>query len=78
MKLTILFTLATTVTALPKRSTPSTCLTHERAHYIVERERVYLQKANLTDARAAGEELFAADFVQYGDSINSLRGDPVS
>lgn len=80
MKFATIFALATAVVALPSPQLPppSTCLTNERAHYIVERERVYLQKANITDARLAGEELFAADFVQYGDSINSLRGDPVS
>lgn len=80
MKFTTLLALATTVIALPSPhpTTPPTCLTDTRANYIVERERVYLQKANITDARIAGEELFADDFVQYGDSINSLRGDPVS
>lgn len=58
-------------------SFPPNCLSPERANYIVQRERVYLLKADLNEARAAGEELFADDFVQYGDSINSLREQPV-
>lgn len=80
MKFATIFALATAVVAFPSPQLPppSLCLTDARAQYIVEREKVYLQKANITDARVAGEELFAADFVQYGDSINSLRGDPVS
>lgn len=80
MKLTTILACVTAVVALPSPQLPppSLCLTDKRAQYIVEREKVYLQKANITDARLAGEELFAADFVQYGDSINSLRGDPVS
>lgn len=83
LSIPILITLATAATALPNLSTRTKtkhhCLTQERAEYIVSRERVYLLKADPADARAAGEELFSTDsFVQYSDSINSLRGDPVS
>lgn len=83
MKIAILLAFGSLVTALPNLNlftrTKHHCLTQERAQYIVDRERVYLQKADPADARAAGEELFSTDgFVQYSDSINSLRGDPVS
>lgn len=81
MKIATLLALGSVATALPNlfSRTKHYCLTQERAEYIVNRERVYLQKADIADARAAGEELFSTDgFVQYSDSINSLRGDPVS
>lgn len=81
MKIATLLAFGSVATALPNlfSRTKNYCLTQERAEYIVSRERVYLQKANLADAQAAGEELFSTDsFVQYSDSINSLRGDPVS
>lgn len=71
-------TSASPVTRQTIEGFPPNCLSYARAQYIIEREIAYLRKADLADARAAGEELFAADFVQYGDSINSLRGDPVS
>lgn len=81
MKIAVVLALGSVATALPNifSRTKNYCLTQERAEYIVNRERVYLSKADPADARAAGEELFSSDgFVQYGDSINSLRGDPVS
>ena len=55
------------------------CLSAEDAQYIVELSKTYQLKADLNAARAAGEYLYsAADYRQYGDSINALRGDPVS
>ncbi|KAK5085158.1 hypothetical protein LTS08_003385 [Lithohypha guttulata] len=82
MKLSTVFLFATSAVAIPwgnwqKWNKPSTtCLTYEQALYIQERSRVFQLKANLTDARLAGEELFAAqEYKQYGHSINSLRGD---
>lgn len=55
------------------------CLSVEDAKYIVELSKTYQLKADLDAARAAGEYLYsAADYRQYGDSINALRGDPVS
>lgn len=54
------------------------CLSAADAAYIVELSSIYQLKANLTAAREAGEYLYsAADYRQYGDSINALRGDPV-
>lgn len=84
MKVAAFLALGSLATALPgwsgwQRQANDNCLTQERAEYLVSRERAYLQKADLADARAAGEELFSTDgFIQYSDSINSLRGDPVS
>jgi len=85
MKFSTVFVFAATAAAVPwgdwkQWKKPSTnCLTDEQAAYIQERSRIFQLKANLTEARAAGEELFAADeYKQYGHSINSLRGDAVS
>jgi len=85
MKFSTALIFATSAAAIPfgnwkQWKQPNTqCLTDEQAAYIQERSRVFQLKANLTDARLAGEELFAADeYKQYGHSINSLRGDAVS
>jgi len=85
MKFSTVLIFATTAAAVPfgqwkDWNKPSTnCLTDEQAAYINERSRVFQLKANLTDARLAGEELFAADeYKQYSHSVNVLRGQPVS
>jgi len=85
MKFSTVFVFATTAAAVPWgnwkqwKKPSTTCLTDEMAAYIQERSRVFQLKADLAEARAAGEELFAADeYKQYGHSINSLRGDAVS
>lgn len=85
MKFSTALLFATTAAAVPfgnwkQWKQPSTnCLTDEQAAYINELSTIFQLKANLTAARLAGEELFAAEeYKQYGHSINSLRGDAVS
>lgn len=55
-----------------------TCLNDADVQSIISREIVYLEHKNLTAAKAAAASLFTPDFNEYGDSINSLRGAPVS
>lgn len=83
MKFTTVLAFTGLATALPSwngwGNQPSqACLTQQRAEDIVSKARIYQLKANLADARAAGESLYGPDFKQYSDSVNSLRGDPVS
>ena len=54
------------------------CASREYIQYLVDQEIVYLQHLDVAAGRAAGEAIFAADIVEYGDSINSLRQAPVS
>lgn len=55
-----------------------TCLKDADVQSIISREIIYLEHKNMTAARAAAQSLFTPDFNEYGDSINSLRGAPVS
>lgn len=60
-------------------SNKNACLSAEDAKNIVELSAVFQLKADLAAAKAAGEYLYSAlDYREYGDSINALRGDPVS
>jgi hypothetical protein len=53
----------------------SSCLTDAEAQSIVDRSIIYLQHFNIPEANATAQELFAPGLVEFGDSINSLRGD---
>lgn len=86
MKLSSVLAFATAAVALPaggwqgwkKPAANELCLTDEQTAYISELSRIFQLKANLTEARIAGETLFAAEeYKQYGHSINSLRNQAV-
>ena len=77
-------TLALAATALPTPTPQGTdweqngCATRSYVEYLVAQEIIYLQHTNVTAGRIAAEGIFAADIVEFGDSINSLRNDTVS
>jgi hypothetical protein len=54
------------------------CLTDAVAKSIADRSAIFLQHTDVALANATAQELFAENIIEYGDSINSLRGDPVS
>ena len=45
---------------------------------LVQKATVFLQHVDQNAARAAGQEIFDPRIQEFGDSINSLRGDSVS
>jgi hypothetical protein len=53
------------------------CLTDADAQSIVSRSIVYLEHTDKAAALAAGQSLFASNLQEFGDSINSLKGDPL-
>jgi hypothetical protein len=53
------------------------CLSDADAQDIVDKSIIFLQHRNITQAREVATELFSPDIVQYGDSINILRADPL-
>lgn len=56
------------------------CVSREYVEEVVAKEIIFLQHLVGTEeaSRAAAFEIFDPAIVEYGDSINSLRGDPVS
>ena len=55
----------------------SDCLTDADAESIAARSTIFLQHLNVQEANETAQGLFAEDIQEFGDSINSLRGDPV-
>lgn len=53
------------------------CLSDHDAEDIVNKSIIFLQHRDIEEARAVATELFSPDIVQYGDSINILRADPL-
>ena len=70
------FSTLLTLAAAPLISAWS-CLSDADAQDIVDKSIIFLQHRNITEARAVATELFDPDIVQYGDSINILRADPL-
>ena len=54
------------------------CLSDDAAQEIVNKSILFLQHEDLDEAREVAYGLFAENITQYGDSINFLRGAPVS
>ncbi|KAK4935517.1 hypothetical protein LTR10_023428 [Elasticomyces elasticus] len=54
-----------------------TCLSQADANNIAAQSTIFLQHLNVTEANATAQALFADGIVEYGDSINSLRGAPL-
>ena len=54
------------------------CLSDEDAQGIVDKSIIFLQHRDLDEARRVAYDLFHPNITQYGDSINFLRGAPVS
>jgi len=53
------------------------CLSDADAQSIVDRSIIFLEHHNVTLANQTAQALFADNIIEYGDSINSLRGDAV-
>lgn len=53
------------------------CLSDADAQSYVDRSVIFLEHNNVPLANATAYGLFAEDIQEFGDSINSLRGDPV-
>lgn len=56
----------------------SSCLTDADAQYLISQSIVFLEHKDVPAAKAAAYTIFTEDIQEFGDSINSLRGDPVS
>lgn len=69
-------TLASTALAQWKQQDNS-CLTDAEAQYLIDQAIIVLKHVDIANARAVAYSIFAPDIVEYGDSINSLRGAPV-
>lgn len=54
------------------------CFSRDYIEGLIAQEIVFEMHTNVTAAIAAGNAIFDPAFVEYGDSINSLRGAPVS
>lgn len=54
------------------------CLSDADAQSIADRSIIYLSHTDVELANQTAQGLFADNLQEYGDSINSLRGDPVS
>jgi len=56
------------------------CVSREYVEEVLAKEIIFLQHLPGTEeaSSAAAFEIFDPAIVEYGDSINSLRGDPVS
>lgn len=54
------------------------CLTTAQVNYIVANSITFLSHEDVAAANASAQAIFAPDIVEFGDSINSLRGDAVS
>lgn len=53
-------------------------LTDQRAQEIADGSAIYISHTDVALANATAQTLFAPNIVEFGDSINSLRGDAVS
>lgn len=54
------------------------CFSRDYILGLIEQERIFEMHTDVAAAVAAGNAIFDPAFVEYGDSINSLRGAPVS
>lgn len=83
MKFTTVLAFATAAVAAPSwgpiMEGNNNCLNEAQANKIVELNALFQIHADVPAARAAAESLFSpTNYTEYGDSINSLRGAPVS
>lgn len=54
------------------------CLSDAEAKSIADRSAIFLSHTDVELANQTAQALFADNIQEYGDSINSLRGDAVS
>lgn len=54
------------------------CLSDQDAQSIADRSIIFLEHLDIDAANATAQGLFADNIQEFGDSINSLRGDAVS
>jgi hypothetical protein len=64
--------------AVPGGWKDNNCLTDADAQYIISQSTVFLEHKDVAAAKAAAYSIFTEDIQEFGDSINSLRGDAVS
>ena len=65
----------TSILALLPLAAAWNCLTDADAESIVSRSIIFLEHHDIALANATAQGLFAEDIQEFGDSINSLRGD---
>lgn len=74
--------LATSALAAPlvaeRGSSWQGCFSRDYIQGLVDQEIIFLYHNNVTEAIAVGYKIFDANIAEFGDSINSLRGAPVS
>lgn len=56
----------------------SNCLSDAQVQDLINKEILYLQHNDIEQAREIANSIFTPDVMEYGDSINSLRYQPVS
>jgi hypothetical protein len=57
---------------------PAGCLTDARFQQLIDGFIIFLEHTNVPLANSTAQAIFAPTIMEVGDSINSLRGDPVS
>lgn len=78
MKSTMLFTPLFLLFSSVVRGWNHYCpLTDARAQEIADGSAIFLSHTNVALANATAQTLFASNIQEFGDSINSLRGDAV-
>jgi hypothetical protein len=71
--------LVASVAAVPSKAwQPAGCLTDARFQQLIDGFIVFLEHENVPLANSTAQAIFAPTIMEVGDSINSLRGDPVS
>jgi hypothetical protein len=71
--------LVASVVAVPYKDwQPAGCLTDARFQQLIDGFIIFLEHTNVPLANATAQAIFAPNIMEVGDSINSLRGDPVS
>ena len=78
MKFASFATLATLATSVSAGKWKDWCLTDAALQRIIDNSIIFLQHFDVAAANATAYATFAPDITETGDSINSLRGDPVS
>lgn len=73
-----LLTLFTSVALASWGAQAWSCLSDADAQGIADASVIFLSHQDIDLANRTAQALFADNIVEFGDSINSLRGDPVS
>lgn len=76
--LSILLPLAAITSSVLASGEWQSCLSSAQAQSIVDRSIIFLSHEDVPLANQTARGLFDPNIQEFGDSINSLRGDPVS